>query len=67
VLPQTVEAILVSYIDELDAKMNMVAQQRIKSNTEDDFTDRLYGLDNRRIYKGIPDENSLSDGRSATT
>jgi 3'-5' exoribonuclease len=65
VLPQTVEAILVSYIDELDAKMNMVACQRMKSLTDDDFTDRLYGLDNRRIYKGIPDENQPDNDLSS--
>jgi 3'-5' exoribonuclease len=66
VLPQTVEAILVSYIDELDAKMNMVAQQRMKSTTEDEFTDRLYGLDNRRIYKGIPEEGQPDNDLSST-
>jgi len=56
VLPQTVEALLVSYIDELDAKMNIAARQRLRSKTDDDFTDPVYGLDNRRIYKGIPED-----------
>jgi 3'-5' exoribonuclease len=56
VLPQTLEAILVSFVDDLDAKMNIVASQRMRSNTDDDFTDRVYALDNRRIYKGIPEE-----------
>ena len=55
VLPLTLEAILVSFIDDLDAKMNIVARQRMKSVTDDDFTDRVYGLDNRRLYKGIPE------------
>lgn len=54
VLPQTFEALLVSFIDDLDAKMNVVARQRLLSKTEDEFTDRVYALDNRRIYKGIP-------------
>jgi 3'-5' exoribonuclease len=54
VLPQTMEALLVSYIDDLDAKMNIVARQRLRSRTDDDFTDPVYGLDGRRIYKGIP-------------
>ena len=48
VLPQTVESILVNFIDELDAKMNMVARARMSSVTDDEFTDRIYGLDNRR-------------------
>jgi 3'-5' exoribonuclease len=56
VLPQTLEAILVSFVDDLDAKMNIVARQRMRSITDDDFTDRVYALDNRRIYKGIPEE-----------
>jgi len=54
ILPQTFEALLVSFIDDLDAKMNVVARQRFLSKTDDDFTDRVYALDNRRIYKGIP-------------
>ncbi len=56
ILPQTIEALLVSYIDDLDAKMNVAARQRLLSRTEDEFTDRVYALDNRRIYKGIPRE-----------
>jgi 3'-5' exoribonuclease len=62
VLPQTVESILVNFIDELDAKMNMVAQARMSSVTEDEFTDRIYGLDNRRIYKGVPEEPEQPGG-----
>jgi 3'-5' exoribonuclease len=55
VLPQTMEALLVSFIDELDAKMNSVARERITSQTSDSFTDKIFALDNRRFYKGIPD------------
>jgi 3'-5' exoribonuclease len=55
VLPQTMEALLVSYIDELDAKMNSVARERMTSQTADSFTDKIFALDNRRFYKGIPD------------
>ena len=54
VLPQTMEALLVSYIDELDAKMNSVARERMSSQTADSFTDKIFALDNRRFYKGIP-------------
>jgi 3'-5' exoribonuclease len=60
VLPQTMEALLVSFIDELDAKMNSVARERMTSQTTDGFTDRIFALDNRRFYKGIP-EGSAAD------
>lgn len=53
--PLTMEALLVSYIDELDAKMNSVARERMNSQTTDVFTDKIFALDNRRFYKGIPD------------
>jgi 3'-5' exoribonuclease len=56
VLPQTLEALLVSYIDELDAKMNSVAREMLQSDTVDAFTDRIYALDNRQFYKGVPQE-----------
>jgi 3'-5' exoribonuclease len=54
IVPQTLEALLVSYIDDLDAKMNIAARGRIFSNTDGDFTDKVYALDNRRFYKGVP-------------
>jgi 3'-5' exoribonuclease len=53
--PLTMEALLVSYIDDLDAKMNCVARERMTSQTADSFTERIFALDNRRFYKGIPD------------
>jgi 3'-5' exoribonuclease len=52
--PATLEAILVSHIDILDAKMNAAARARLISQPEDEFTGKVYALDNRRIYKGIP-------------
>jgi 3'-5' exoribonuclease len=61
ILPQTMEALLVSYIDDLDAKMNMVARERLQSTTPDGFTAKVYGLDNRRFYKGIPIEVEPAD------
>ncbi|MFO0956968.1 MAG: HD domain-containing protein [Isosphaeraceae bacterium] len=54
VLPQTIEALIVSYIDDIDAKINAVARERLRSSTDGDFTDKVYALDNRKIYKGIP-------------
>jgi 3'-5' exoribonuclease len=61
VLPQTIEALLVSYIDDLDAKMNIMVRERMGSRTDDSFTDRVYALDNRRIYKGVSAERDLHE------
>ena len=55
-MPQTLEALLVSFVDDLDAKMNIAARQRITSVTDGEFTDKVFALDNRRFYKGIPRE-----------
>jgi 3'-5' exoribonuclease len=65
ILPQTLEALLVHHIDELDAKMNMVARKRLSSTTDDAFTDYVKALDNRRFYKGIPAEGPGDDGPPA--
>jgi 3'-5' exoribonuclease len=56
IVPLTLEALLVSYVDDLDAKMNIAARERLFSSTDGEFTDRVYALDNRRFYKGIPRE-----------
>ena len=55
-MPQTLEALLVSYVDDLDAKMNIAARNRIHCKTDGDFTDKVFALDNRRFYKGVPAE-----------
>jgi 3'-5' exoribonuclease len=55
VLPKTIEAVLVHFIDDLDAKMNIVARARLTSTSSDDFTERVWAMDNRSIYKGIPE------------
>jgi 3'-5' exoribonuclease len=57
IMPQTLEALLVSYVDDLDAKMNVAARERLLSRTDGEFTDKVYALDNRRFYKGIPLED----------
>jgi 3'-5' exoribonuclease len=60
------EALLVSFVDDLDAKMNIVARHRLTANTDDEFTDKVYALDNRRFYKGIPEEPADDDGFGPT-
>jgi 3'-5' exoribonuclease len=54
--PATLEALIVHYADELDAKFNAVATELLRSTTEDAFTDKIFAVDNRRFYKGIPIE-----------
>jgi 3'-5' exoribonuclease len=61
IVPQTLEALLVSHVDDLDAKMNMVARERLHSHTDGEFTDKVYALDNRRFYKGIPADVPIDD------
>jgi 3'-5' exoribonuclease len=61
ILPLTIEALLVSYIDDIDAKMNIAARGRLLSKNEGEFTDKVYALDNRRLYKGIPEEPPSSE------
>ena len=55
-MPQTLEALIVPYVDDIDAKMNAAARERLQSTTDDEFTDKVYALDNRRFYKGIPED-----------
>lgn len=54
VLPQTMEAILVSHLDNLDAKMNSAACELLKKS-EGTFTQWVKALETR-LYKGIPIE-----------
>jgi 3'-5' exoribonuclease len=56
IVPLTLEALLVSYVDDLDAKMNIAARERLRSHSDGEFTDKVFALDNRRFYKGIPRE-----------
>jgi 3'-5' exoribonuclease len=54
VAPLTLEALIVSYVDDMDAKVNIVARQAIDPQAGDAFTDRIFALENRRFYRGIP-------------
>lgn len=56
VLPMTLEAILLSFIDDLDAKMNTAIRHRMDFKNGEEFSDKVWALDNRRIYRGIPIE-----------
>ena len=59
--PATIEAMIVHYADDIDAKINAIASERIKSNTDGEFTARIWAAGNRTFYKGIPIEPPDSD------
>lgn len=50
VLPKTLEAQVLSMVDDLDAKVNMIlkATEEVEEGT---FSEKIFGLDNRKIYK----------------
>lgn len=52
--PQTLEALLLHYIDDLDSKINAVARQRINASGDDPFTTKIFAMNNRPFYRGIP-------------
>jgi 3'-5' exoribonuclease len=60
ILPQTLEALILSYVDELDARVNMVARESLDSQAGDGFTDRIFALENRRFYKGVAEETGAA-------
>ncbi|GEP22870.1 OB-fold nucleic acid binding domain-containing protein [Lentilactobacillus diolivorans] len=48
--PKILEAEILHHLDELDATIMMI-QGALKNIQPGDFTDRIFGLDNRRFYK----------------
>jgi 3'-5' exoribonuclease len=55
VAPATLEALIVSSVDDLDAKVNMVARKAMESQNGEVFTEKIFALENRRFYRGIPE------------
>lgn len=51
VLPITREALLLSMIDDMDAKM-MMLDKAYQDVPKGEYTERIFGLDNRSFYKG---------------
>lgn len=52
--PATIEAMIVHYADDIDAKINAIATERIKSSTDGEFTAKVWAAGNRTYYKGVP-------------
>ena len=60
--PQTIEALIVSKVDDLDAKVNAVARELLKERGDDHYTGKLYAFENRRFYRGPrPEEEDAQD------
>jgi len=58
VAPLTLEAMIVSYVDDMDAKVNIVARQAIDPQSGEAFTDRIFSMENRRFYRGVPESGA---------
>ncbi len=55
VVPQTLEALMLHYIDDLDSKVNTVVKQIMaRTNKDDPFTDKVSTLEGRKFYVGKP-------------
>lgn len=54
--PSTLEALIVHYADELDAKFNAVVKGLNATSGDGDFTDKIWAVENRRFYRGVPVE-----------
>ena len=54
IIPQTIEALIVSFLDDLDAKVNIAAGHRLRAPGDGEFTDKIFAMDNRRFYRGVP-------------
>lgn len=50
VLPQLLEAEIIHYIDDMDAKINMISSA-LDQTDSGEFTQQLFALDRRQIYK----------------
>jgi 3'-5' exoribonuclease len=53
VAPATLEALIVSFVDDLDAKVNMVALKAMDPQNGEAFTDKIFALENRKFYRGL--------------
>jgi 3'-5' exoribonuclease len=64
VAPATLEALIVSFVDDLDAKVNMVVQKLMDPQNGEAFTDKIFALENRKFYRGLSDSGSRESDRS---
>ncbi|MFZ1056993.1 MAG: phosphohydrolase, partial [Opitutaceae bacterium] len=55
VMAATPEAVFVSMIDNLDARMGIVQRALRNAPEDEEFTERLLGLESPLLLKGLPD------------
>ncbi len=59
--PSTLEALILSYADDLDAKLNAAFKGRMaEDHSGDGFTEKIWSMNNRRFYRGalkVPPSN----------
>jgi len=64
VQPQTIEAVALHYIDQLDAKLQMAEDAILSSDPETQWTPKVFSLENKPLYKhGVaefPTDNATS-------
>lgn len=61
VRPQVKEAEIIHYLDQLDAKINMMEDELAKTDDQE-FTPRIWALDNRSFYKPSLESKHKLDG-----
>jgi 3'-5' exoribonuclease len=54
--PMTLEALLLNHADEIDARMNSGVRALTQATGNEPFTNKIFGWDNVRIYRGTPIE-----------
>ena len=66
VVPQTLEALVMHFADDLDSKMNAAARALIDTRPGEEFSDRVRPLDGRALYRGPvaspPADGAMVDG-----
>lgn len=66
ILPQTLEALVVSFADEFDAKFNQAARALERSNPKEPFTDDVFGgPERRRMFRGRVASSNGDHGASS--
>ncbi len=59
--PATLEAMILHYADELDAKFNAVAKAMRAADPDTPFTAKVWAVENQRFYRGMPTQLPPAD------
>jgi 3'-5' exoribonuclease len=58
VVPQTLEALVIHFADDLDSKMNAAALALLDTREGSEFSERVRPLDGRTLYRGAPPDGT---------